>query len=340
MKWKLVILTTLTMALAISCKKNQEDTTEDGDASVYVMTEALSDAGSQATATEGGTSNVGSSSFVNAQLDILEEEIQSTKNHATAVSTVASDDRVTQLASECRYSNIRQCSATLGTITWNDCTISGPALTVTMSGSWSETWSNSGDCSRGYLSTSDSVSRSSSGSVMSFPGGGSISTDTKGGTAYDGTVFAAGAILTTRSNTTNRAVGMSPTNSAIHKVFTGRRGATIFDYYTQPNITVVGAKTNGATSGLGTSSANRSITGTVTIYHNLAKYTATNTFNNVTWSTGTCCFPVSGNISTTFTGPNAPSGPMTLTFSSTCGSATWSTPSNTAGTIVQLTSCQ
>ncbi|OYZ21670.1 MAG: hypothetical protein B7Y39_08700 [Bdellovibrio sp. 28-41-41] len=335
MKWKLLIIATLTAALTFSCKKNEEDTTEDSDSTAYIMTESMSEASGQASATEGGTAAVGAS-FVANQLDILEEEVQFAKNQMVQTSS----DQVTQAANECKYSSVRTCSATVGTVAWNGCTIAGPRISTTMTGGWSETWSNSGDCSRGYLTASDTVSRSSTGSTISFPAGGNITTDTKGGTAYDGTVFASGAILLARTNTTNRSVGMSPTNSAIHKVYSGRRGATIFDYYIQPTLTISGAKSNGATSGLGTTSANRAMTGSVVLYHNLAKYTATNTFSAVTWSTATCCFPVSGTITTTFAGSGAPTGPMTLTFTANCGTATLTTPSNTAGSEVQLSTCQ
>lgn len=335
MKWKLLIIATLIATLTFSCKKKSEDEAEDSDNTAYLMTESLSEASGQASATEGGSGTVGAS-FVSNQLDIIEEEVQFAKNQVAQ----ARSDQITQAANECRYSSVRTCSATVGTVAWNGCTIAGPRISTTMTGGWSETWSNSGDCSLGYLSPSDSVSRSSTGSTISFPAGGNITTDTKGGTAYDGTVFVSGAILSSRPNTTNRAIGMSPTNSAIHKVYSGRRGATIFDYYTQPTLTITGAKSNGTTSGLGTSSANRAMSGTVTLYHNLAKYTATNTFNTVTWSTASCCFPVSGSITTTFSGADAPTGPMTLTFTANCGSATLTTPSDTTGSEVQLSTCQ
>tara|TARA_B110001454_G_C12723266_1_gene436121 strand:+ start:39314 stop:40318 length:1005 start_codon:yes stop_codon:yes gene_type:complete len=334
MKWKLLIIATLTVALSFSCKKKDEEEAEDTDNTAYIMTESMSEASGQASASEGGTAAVGAS-FTSGQLDILEEEVQFAKSQVTQAS-----GEVNQAANECKYSSVRTCSATVGTIAWNSCNISGPRITTTMTGGWTETWSNSGDCSLGYLSQDHTVSRSSTGSTISLPAGGNITTDTKGGTAYDGTVFVSGAILTTRSNTTNRAIGMSPTNSAIHKVYSGRRGATIFDYYVQPTLTITGAKSNGATSGLGTSSANRAVSGTVTLYHNLAKYTATNTFNAVTWSNSACCFPVSGSITTTFSGSGAPTGPITLTFTSSCGSATLTTPSDTAGSTVELNNCQ
>jgi hypothetical protein len=73
----------------------------------------------------------------------------------------------------------------------------------------------------------------------------------------------------------------------------------------------------------------------VTLYHNLAKYTATNSFNSVTWSSSTCCYPTSGSVTTTFTG--AKSGTGTMTFTSTCGAATY--VDSTGSSNVTLTQC-
>ena len=75
--------------------------------------------------------------------------------------------------------------------------------------------------------------------------------------------------------------------------------------------------------GTGTS---RVVTGAVTVQHNLAKFTGTTSFNTVGYGQtvdGThCCFPTSGNVTTTFThGPYAGRTEI-LTFSTTCGEAT------------------
>ena len=58
--------------------------------------------------------------------------------------------------------------------------------------------------------------------------------------------------------------------------------------------------------------------GTVIVDHNLAKFTANMAFSDVTYTAG-CCYPTSGTIATTYTGSKT--GTATLTFSSTCGSA-------------------
>jgi hypothetical protein len=66
----------------------------------------------------------------------------------------------------------------------------------------------------------------------------------------------------------------------------------------------------------------RTFSGTVTVQHNLAHYTAVSTFDAVGYGEPGCCFPTTGSISTAFE-----SGPLkgvteTLTFSGVCGEAT------------------
>lgn len=317
---------------------------EDSDANSYISIEAMTTASEQASASEGGSQAI-NTQMVSAQIDLLEEEIHfakklaSSKNDFHTQKLISSNDRLAQSATMCKYS-ARTCSSGTAAIEWGNCLISSQKISLTMTGGWTETWTNTGDCTNGYLSPQESVTRSSTGSIVNLPTGATITTDTKGGTAYNGTVFPAGGIITTRSNATNRAIAMSPTTSAIHKVYTGRRGATIFDYYTIPSLTISGARHNGASSGLGSTTASRVVTGTVAIHHNIAKYSATSTFNSVTWSSSTCCFPTSGSISTTYSGTGAPTGTYTLTFNSSCTTPTFTTPDNSAGIPVELSNCQ
>jgi len=58
---------------------------------------------------------------------------------------------------------------------------------------------------------------------------------------------------------------------------------------------VVGTLTVNETAG----ASSRSLSGTVTVYHNKMRVIGTSVFNNVTHS-DTCCTPVSGTIQTTF----------------------------------------
>jgi hypothetical protein len=77
-------------------------------------------------------------------------------------------------------------------------------------------------------------------------------------------------------------------------------------------------------AGSGTS---RVVNGSLTVQHNLLKYTATCSFENVGYGDGDCCFPTTGTVSTTFSnGPNT-GKTETLAFSRVCGEATLTTAS-------------
>lgn len=72
--------------------------------------------------------------------------------------------------------------------------------------------------------------------------------------------------------------------------------------------------------------------GTVTVQHNLAKYTAVVTISNLTWGLANCCHPTSGSFSTAITG--SVTGTETLTFSDTsCGAASLTTTSGATSAI-------
>lgn len=73
--------------------------------------------------------------------------------------------------------------------------------------------------------------------------------------------------------------------------------------------------------------AGRIVTGSVTVQHNILKYTATATFDSVGYAAPGCCFPTSGSVTTTFSdGPNT-GKTETLTFSPICGEGTLTTVS-------------
>ncbi len=82
------------------------------------------------------------------------------------------------------------------------------------------------------------------------------------------------------------------------------------------------------------SGANRVASGTITVQHNLAKYTSTTTFNNVAFGDTNCCFPTGGTVSTTFEdGPNM-SKTETLSFTgAACGEATLTAADGTTSTV-------
>lgn len=330
---KLFLFTVISGSLIIACsKKSSDDTTDDADSAASIAEQAFSEASSHASSTEGGSV---STSSISEQMELMSNELQQIND------SQQKEEYIAAVSNACSYATKRTCSGATGTIDWNSCTVTVNGTTVgTMTGGWTETWTNSADCTNSYLAASGSVTRTSTGSTLTFPVGRKVVTDTSGGTAYDGTVLVSGGVKTTRAASgSGRTISMNPSNSAVHKVATSRRGASLFDYYVQPNISVTGALKNTSANGL---SGSRTMTGTVTIYHNLAKYTATNTFNSVVWGDSTCCYPTSGTVTATYSGTNKPADSSTMTFSTTCGSATFASTSgsSTTSTTVTLENCQ
>jgi hypothetical protein len=92
--------------------------------------------------------------------------------------------------------------------------------------------------------------------------------------------------------------------------------------------------TAGAPMTFTASGTTRLFSGTVTVQHNLARYTATATFNSVGYGQAGCCYPTTGNVTTAFQSGPFQGDTETLAFSSVCGEATLTT---TAGNSVPLT---
>jgi hypothetical protein len=74
-----------------------------------------------------------------------------------------------------------------------------------------------------------------------------------------------------------------------------------------------------AIAGTGTG---RVVTGAVTVQHNLAKVTSTVTFNAVGYGKADCCFPTSGNVTSTTASASGAGDTETLSFTGLCGEAT------------------
>lgn len=78
----------------------------------------------------------------------------------------------------------------------------------------------------------------------------------------------------------------------------------------------------------------RVVNGSVTVQHNILKYTATASFNNVGYGEAGCCFPTTGSVTTTFHNGADKNKSESLAFSAICGEATLTTA---AGNVVPIT---
>ena len=70
------------------------------------------------------------------------------------------------------------------------------------------------------------------------------------------------------------------------------------------------------------SGVSRVVSGSVTVQHNLAKFTTTTVFNDVGYGQLGCCFPTSGSVTTSFDSGADAGKTETLAFSNVCGEAT------------------
>lgn len=294
--------------------KNADSTTGDTsneDAQVYNAESAMSAVGSAAGSAEGATTLQLQSELADEfqQMDYLDSK--SINPHPSAACSLSA------ARSSC---NVVSGSSSYYTLTWGGCSLG----TGTMSGTWTEVFNN-GSCS--MASNSNVITRTTTGAVFTGALGQTFTTDTNGGVTYDGTsMLSTGVILANAASGSDRYVSIN----SIHRVLRGPGGAKWFDYFisTPTAITVTGAR---ATN-------NRTVSsGTLNIYHNMARYTASHSFSNVVWGDSTCCYPTSGTITSTFTG--AVTGSTTMTFSSTCGSASF-TDTSSATSAVTLTQCQ
>ncbi len=218
------------------------------------------------------------------------------------------------MSSSCSVTTATTCVGNTATVAWAGCTIDGGR--ATLSGGWTEVFS-AGGCVR-PLGNGLSVTRTTTGETLTHANGATRTTDTNGGTAWDGTVIPSSGVTTSRTGVTRTIV-----INGVHKLKKGPKGTTWFDHFiTSTGMTVTGAR----------STNNRAISGTLTLYHNRAKFTAVNTFNAVTYGDSTCCYPTSGNISSNHTA-GSKSGTSTLTFTNTCGDANFVDTDGTASTV-------
>ncbi len=303
----LIMVISGTLALAACSKKTDAAATDGAESNSNISESAVSEGGQQSTSAEGASSPT-------LMSDDLSLDIRS-------MDFVDPQDKVNPLAA-CTFSAARStCTSNVSTVNWNGCTVG----LATLSGGWTEAWS-AGFCANGVqptaLTNTNSVTRTSSGQVLILASGARLTTDTAAHTTYDGTSIPATGVTVSMAGGTRTVVV-----NGLHKVMVGPRGRAWFDHsITSPGLSVTGSR---ATS-------NRVISGTSTMFHNLASYKAVHTFNSVTWGSSSCCYPTSGSISTVLTGSR--SGSVSLTFSSTCGTATFTDTDSTSSTLA-LTQC-
>lgn len=163
------------------------------------------------------------------------------------------------------------------------------------------TFSNGTNCSLG--ATSEYFTRTVD-FTRSGPRG-SLQTTSSNRTAYDGTSIGGGIRVTSDGGT---AVDVDILGQ--HKILTRTGGTTVFDMsFTTPTALQLNQL---ARNGRVISS------GDLEVHHNRAQFTALHTVSNLTYSSS-CCYPVSGSMTSTFSGSISGTGSVTFT---SCGNFT------------------
>lgn len=302
---KRITFTLLVLIFVCACKKQDEEAIND---SYYNAAQsATSEVGAHSSAVEGASSPL-----------------------TLALDYIDPSDKKSPLLAACTFSGVRSaCSSNAITLSWNNCTIASGK--IILSGGWSEVFNSSTACSNfssgGTLATNgDWITRTTNNSQATFLSGPSLTTDTNGGVAWDGTVMNTNGVRVTRTGAAARTINID----SVHRVLRGTLGTKWFDHFITGSLNVTGTRSAG----------NRVITsGTLSVYHNLAKYTASNSFSNVAWGSGGCCYPTSGSITTTLTGSATSTIIVDFTPGGvTCGNASYTVNGGSSQSFT-LTQC-
>lgn len=275
-------------------------------------------------------------------IDQISNTVETSLSEASSISTSLSSDTISSRSyspqAVCSISNVRSsCQSSTKTIDFNNCTIGSGDSQISVNGAITETWSGTGHTFCRMLGDQATLTRvidSSNPKVVTLASGATITTKVASETAFDDTTFddaANGTIITRlQSGTSNsQSCGTTASTACFHvminglqKTKLGPKGKTWFNHIITADMTFVGDL----------SSTDKTLTGTSTVWHQVAAYKAVHTFNNVKWNLADDCrFPTSGSISTVLTG--AVEGNVTTTFSGTCGEATFSNTDGSESTV-------
>lgn len=159
------------------------------------------------------------------------------------------------------------------------------------------------------------------------PDGGAyaVTHDTNGaGSGWDATVTPApgngGVVLTCGSGGCATGASLAINGSHLTGTVTlpGGQARTLWDHSVSTGASGLTVTTSGSS---------RTVSGTVTVQHNILKYTAQATLNNVTYGDASCCFPTAGSLTTKYSSGQHAGKSESLAFTAICGEATLTTAS-------------
>ncbi len=259
-------------------KAADADSTDDADSSVDVSTSAVTAVGGAMDEESGGGFSMNSRSKATS----VAEWMQSLLSPVIAWAADCSGRAKSQ-----------SCTAGVRSVTYS-CSIGAASL----SGTVALTYSDAG-CA---MSTNGYNVTRTVDTAITGRRGGSIKNKSTGVTDFQGNSYGAGVKMT------KTAAGLDMDILGVEKILT-KDSKTVFD------ISKKSTSTLKITGGL--DRASRTIaSGTLEIYHNVAKFKATHTFSNVKWTSAGCCYPTSGSMTIAYSNT---SDAGTMTFGPGCG---------------------
>lgn len=232
----------------------------------------------------------------------------------------------------CDYTVRSSCTSNVSTVSFSGCTITGQGGgTATLDGGWTNTYNSAPACVRGRtgaLIDGDTVTRTTDSTyhfTITASSGAYLRVASESHSAWDGTSIPATGVTVTKTST-----GRTISIGGLHNTINSAGDAVLLNQSlkTTSDLVVSGTKSGG----------NRAISsGTIKVYHNIARFNGTYDFSNVVWGSTSCCYPTSGTIAVTYSSDTSFSA--SVTFSSTCGQATWATSGGSSETIT-LPYCQ
>lgn len=255
-----------------------------------------------------------SASEVESNLNVFEVTTESLVTSLAGLADEVSGESFSR--SSCTRASSETCSSGVKSATYSSCSISG--TTYSLTGSVDLTYSQTTDCTMNL--PADYVVRTYDYTI-SGTRGGSLQVTSASATDYRGTSISGGGKITkTLGGYTAQILGK-------HKILSFR-GSEIM------NHSMISLSASTITGTLARSS--RSLTGgEIEIIDNRNEFVATVTPTSLQWSSS-CCYPLSGSLSMELSGSK--SGTVTVVFSSTCGTATYT--ANGSSRNINLKYCE
>lgn len=225
-------------------------------------------------------------------------------------------------AASCTRTVNESCSSSKRSLDLNGCTYSS---SISATGTIALEYSDS-SCT--ILNTNDTVTRTYDTVKLTGVSNYTLYITSGNVTNYAGGAYSGGVRLTNNGDNTYNFAFLG-----LHKILQNSAEESIYSHSIQSNSN--SSLSNTVTAGSLARNGRKLTGGQINVHHNKAKYSASYVPVDLEW-TSSCCHPTSGYWNITFSGSR--SGTATLTYSSTCGTTTYT--QNGEDTEITLNYCE